>query len=137
MKKIILPSLSLLFSFMFLLAPNVLIVNAQINTTAPVRTNDAAQDGLNDIGQAFPNRNQPRTVQQILKMVIDWALYLAAITAVIFIIIGGYFYITSAGNSAQATKGRDTLVNALIGLAMVVLSYIIVQIVYNFLVNKQ
>lgn len=124
--------LSLIFSFMFVFAPGVTPTRAQ-----PSGTGDSAQQGLEAIGSAFPEgAKRGKTVPEITKLIIDWALYLAAIVAVIFIIYGGFLYITSAGNATQAGNGRATLVNALIGLAMVVLSYIIVQIVYNFLVNR-
>lgn len=133
-KTFILSLLGLAFSFVFVFAPSISTITAQSKVCTG---SDCAQQGLNDIGSAFPNgAQQERRVQDIVKMIIDWALYLAAIAAVIFIIIGGFLYITSAGNSSQAGQGKQTLINALIGLAMVVLSYIIVQIVYNFLVNK-
>ena len=137
-KTFILSLLGLAFSFMFVFAPSMALVSAQTTADPSLNCgNDCAQKGLSDIGSAFPSGAQPnKTVPEIIKIVIDWALYLAAITAVVFIIIGGYFYITSAGNATQAGKGKLTLVNALIGLAMVVLSYLIVQIVYNFLTTK-
>jgi hypothetical protein len=128
-KTFALSILGFVFAFMFAFAPSFVPVMAQ-----PTGSGDAAQAGLNDIGQAFPEgAKRGKTVQEITKLVIDWALYLAAIIAVIFIIYGGFLYITSAGNATQAGNGRQTLVNALIGLTLVVLSYIIVQIVYNFL----
>jgi hypothetical protein len=103
----------------------------------PTTTGGSPQDGLNAISPAYPAgaRQTGTDVQTVAKKIIDWALYLAAIISVIFIIIGGYLYITSAGNDVQAGKGRKTLVNALIGLALVVLSYAIVQIVYRFLIT--
>ena len=98
---------------------------------------DCAQQGLSAIGEAFPNgAKTAKTVPEIVRLIINWALYLSAIIAVIFIIIGGFMYITSAGDPAKATKGRTTLVNALIGLTIIILSYLIVQIVYNFLTQK-
>ena len=101
-----------MFSFMFVVAPGFVTVHAQ----SPGSTGDAAQDGLRDIGGAFPEgAKRGKTVQEIVKLVINWALYLAAIISVIFIIIGGFMYITSAGNETQAGKGRATLKNALIG----------------------
>ncbi len=98
-----------------------------------------AQQGLQDIGSAFPGgaKNPNYGVKDIAKKIIEWALYLAAIIAVIFIIIGGFLYITSAGDATRATKGRTTLVNALIGLTIIILSYLIVQIVYNFLTQPR
>lgn len=101
-------------------------------------SSDRVQDGLNSIRDTYPEGVQGETtynVSDIVKKVIDWALYLAAIIAVIFIIIGGFYYITARGSDAQAAQGRKTLVNALIGLTLVILSYLIVQIVYNFLVR--
>jgi hypothetical protein len=95
---------------------------------------DQAQKGLDDIGAAFPEgAKRAKTIQEIVHLVINWALYLAAIVSVIFIIYGGFLYITAAGDTGQAGKGRTALVNALIGLAIVILSYLIVQIVYNFI----
>lgn len=95
-------------------------------------TTDCVQSGLTDIQDAFPNKTQ-KTLPELVKLVINWALYLSAIIAVIFIIIGGFMYITSAGDPGKASKGRTTLVNALIGLTIIVLSYLIVQILYDFL----
>jgi hypothetical protein len=102
------------------------------NTTAVGQ--DCAQQGLKDIGDAFPGGAKTnKSVPDIVHLIINWALYIAAILAVIFIIYGGFLYITSAGDTAQSGKGRTALTNALIGLAIVILSYLIVQIVYNFL----
>ena len=122
----------------FFFVPNFSPVQAQSATGCPVNNPDCAQKGLTDIGEAFPGgmRNANYSVKDIAKRVIEWALYLAAIIAVIFIIIGGFLYITSTGDPAKATKGRQTLVNALIGLAIIILSYLIVQVVYNFLVQR-
>ncbi len=98
---------------------------------------DQVQNGLGVVGQAFPSgAKEPISVPDFVHKIINWALYIAAIAAVIMLIVGGYFYIFSAGNSANATKGRTTLVNALIGLSVIVLSYIIVQVVYRFLVSR-
>lgn len=99
---------------------------------------DRVQEGLNSISTAYPGNtriNPQSSVQDLALKVINWALYLAAIIAVIFIIIGGYYYITARGNDEQSKQGRKTLVNALIGLVLVVFSYLIVQVVYRFLIT--
>lgn len=129
LKTISLSLVTLTFAFTFALAPSLSPVMAQ-----PSGSGDSAQQGLDAIGSAFPEgAKRGKDIKEVTRLVINWALYIAAIIAVVFIIIGGFFYITSAGNAAQATKGKDTLVNALIGLTLVILSYVIVQIVYNFL----
>jgi Type IV secretion system pilin len=123
-----------IFTALFSFAPAVTPAFAQ---STPCTGSNCAQDGLTAISDAFPNKPPANySVADTAKKIINWALYIAAIIAVIFIIIGGFMYITSLGDPAKATKGRNTLVNALIGLAMIILSYLIVQIVYNFLIQK-
>ena len=72
------------------------------------------------------------SIAGIFKLVISWALAIAFIAAVIMLIVGGFRYITAGGNTDQAGKGKNTIVNALIGIVIIVLSYIIVQIVWKF-----
>jgi hypothetical protein len=72
------------------------------------------------------------SVASMFRLILNWALTLAFILAVIYLIYGGFQYIASAGNADQATKGRATIVNAVIGIIVIILSYTIVQIVYKF-----
>ncbi len=62
------------------------------------------------------------------------AIALSAITfgiAVLFLIIGGFWYITSAGNEETAAKGKSTVINAIIGIVIIILSYVIINVVSN------
>lgn len=72
------------------------------------------------------------SIASIFRLIINWALAISFIAAVIVLIYGGFLYITSAGNADNATKGKTAIMNALIGIVIIVLSYIIVQIVYRF-----
>ncbi len=58
-------------------------------------------------------------------------LSVLAMIAVLFIIYGGFQYVTSAGNQEQAEKGRSTVVYAIIGLIIAILAYTLVSIVNN------
>lgn len=69
---------------------------------------------------------------EIFVTVINWALAIAFILAVIFLIYGGFRYILAGGNEEGAKAGRTAIFNALIGVVIIVLSYVIVQIVYRF-----
>ena len=141
--KIVLMSLILLVLF-----AGIPMVSTYAQTTTRTNTStggsnslpagDKVQGGLNAIKESFPDTvvDKASTFSDLVKTIIDYALYLAAIIAVIFIIIGGYMYITSAGKDDQAKNGRKTLANALIGLVIVVLSYVIVQVVYELLIKS-
>lgn len=75
------------------------------------------------------------TIAGVALIIIQFLLTMAGIVAVIFLIIGGYYWMTARGNDTQATNGRKTVTNALIGLAIVVLSYVIVQALTNFIIK--
>jgi hypothetical protein len=73
------------------------------------------------------------SAQDLITRIIRTLLFLGGILAVVFIIVGGYLYITSRGNEAQAKKGAAALTYAIIGLILVILSYVLVNVVVNFL----
>lgn len=73
------------------------------------------------------------TLGELASTVISILLGMAGIVAVIFVIIGGYQFMTARGNETQSTEGRKTVVNALIGLAIIIVSYAVVQAVTNYL----
>jgi uncharacterized membrane protein YjgN (DUF898 family) len=73
------------------------------------------------------------TLSDLISEVLKILLTLAGIVAVILIIIGGFQYMTAGGNEEQAEKGRKALTNAVIGLVIVMLSYVIVAVISNTL----
>ena len=75
------------------------------------------------------------TVGELAATVISILLAMSGIVAVIMIIIGGYLFMTARGDETQAKNGRKTLTNALIGLAIIVVSYAVVQAVTNYLIK--
>ncbi|MEK7075533.1 MAG: hypothetical protein AAB948_01905 [Patescibacteria group bacterium] len=75
--------------------------------------------------------NRPDTVNTLLIRIINIILSISASFAILFVVIGGFRYITSNGNEEVAGKGRQTLVNAIIGLVIIILAYTIVRIAVN------
>lgn len=75
------------------------------------------------------------SITGLIKTVINWALALSGIVAILFLIIGGFQYITSAGNEEAAEKGKATAINAVIGIIVIILAYVIVNLVANLLTN--
>ncbi len=73
----------------------------------------------------------------ILQFSINLILSLVGGIVVIMLMIGGYQYITSSGNQEQATKGRQTVLWASIGLAVILMAAAIVNIVINAVVNDK
>ena len=65
----------------------------------------------------------------LIVKVINFLLAVAFIIAVLFLIIGGFRYIISGGNAEAAEAGKNTIFNALIGIAIIILAYVIVSVV--------
>ncbi|MDP4127592.1 MAG: pilin [Bacillota bacterium] len=70
-------------------------------------------------------------VPKIINDVIGWVLLLTGSITVLFIVYGGFKYVTSAGNKEQAESAKKTLTYAIIGLVIIVLAKIVVSLVTN------
>jgi hypothetical protein len=57
-------------------------------------------------------------IWKIVLNIIEIVLVLTAIIAVIFVLYGGFLFITGGGNSSQVEKARKSILNALIGLVI-------------------
>lgn len=60
---------------------------------------------------------------------------IAGVVSAIFLVIGGVGYITSSGDANKLQKSKNTITYALIGLAIVGLSEIIVSVVSGIISN--
>ncbi len=65
----------------------------------------------------------------VLKNVISLLLYLAGTIAVIMIVVGAIRYITSDGDPSKASTAKNTVLYAVIGLVVAVMSFGIVSFV--------
>lgn len=68
----------------------------------------------------------PGTIGGIIGNFIDIAFGLAGLVALFYLIIGGYKYITSAGNPETMEMAKATLTNAIIGLVVILVSYLVI-----------
>lgn len=90
--------------------------------------------GVGPVGGAGGIKNPLKGVNSItdvLKNVINWLLGLVGFAALIALIIGGFRMIVDFGNEEQVKKAKTTILWAVIGLAVVILSYAIINIVVS------
>ncbi len=69
------------------------------------------------------------TPNNLIINITNYLLMFSGTITVLFVVIGGFWYLTSAGNEEQAEKGKKTLINSVIGLVVIILSAAIVRIV--------
>lgn len=89
--------------------------------------------------QAAPQVTQldPATdIGTIFSNIITWALFMGGAVAVVYIIYGGFTYITSAGDSEKAEQGKSALTNAIIGVILISMSLVIVTWVNDWLQGR-
>lgn len=73
------------------------------------------------------------TLNKVLKAVLDVLSWIIGVVAVIMVIISGFKYITSGGDSNAVSSAKNTLIYALIGLIIVALAQFLVHFVINSL----
>ncbi len=70
--------------------------------------------------------------ENLIQVIVNWVLILAAVIAFIYLIWSGFIYLTAGGNADNAKKGQQGIINAIIGIVIIVLSYAIMAAVVNF-----
>jgi hypothetical protein len=70
-------------------------------------------------------------LNDIIASAINLFSVVVGIVAVIMIIVGGFKYITSGGDSGNITSAKNTIVYAVIGIIIVVLAQVIVKFVLH------
>lgn len=73
-------------------------------------------------------------VNDTVSLIINIFSWVVGVVAVIMIIVGGFKYITSGGDSGKITSAKNSIIYAIIGLVIVALAQIIVQFVLTKIV---
>lgn len=97
--------------------------SADIKQTACNGFNDALGTGCGDAGG--------EKINSTLTTVVDIMSSIVAIISVIMIIIAGFKYVTSNGDSGSVSGAKNTIIYALVGLAVVALAQFIVKFVLS------
>lgn len=83
--------------------------------------------GLFDPFAARTGSNAPDTFKLVMVRVTYWIVAIAAAVAFIYLVVSGIQYITAGGDSEKATKARTGILNAIIGIVVIALAWIIVS----------
>jgi Type IV secretion system pilin len=73
----------------------------------------------------------------IFATIANTLIFLVGAVAVIFLIIGGLRYVISNGDSKNVTAAKDTILYAIVGIVVAVISFALVQFVINALNKSQ
>jgi hypothetical protein len=129
MKRITHKLSMILIPILMLLPATTLVMPAY----AACNPSDAAQQVSNGVGQT--TTGSPDTscgqngVTKAVSLAVNILSLVVGIAAVIAIILAGFKYITSAGESGKVGNAKSTLIYALIGLAIAALAQVLVHFV--------
>jgi hypothetical protein len=122
----------------FLLVMGLMLGSAPALASAQTATNNISSicSGVNgDLsgGSGTCDQSSSTSLNNVIKFALNLISIFVGITAVIMIIIGGFKYIVSGGDSGRITGAKDTILFAIIGLVVVALAQIIVHFVLSSL----
>ena len=80
-----------------------------------------------------PLAAKTNSIAEGITLVALYLLSLAGIITLAFLVIAGIRYIISAGNEEKMKSAKDALFSAGYGLAIIILSYAILSIIYGIL----
>ena len=89
---------------------------------------DCVQDGADKAGGKSSNTADPK---EIIQTIVRILLFLIGAISVIMIIIGGFRYVISQGDSGAVTSAKNTILYAVIGLIVAIFAWAIVDFVID------
>jgi len=92
---------------------------------ASVATTFAVDYGQNEVKQDF-GWNQGTDIKSTLSNILTYILGFLSIIAIAFAIYGGFQILTAGGDDDKVKKGKTTLINALIGIFVIMVAWSIV-----------
>lgn len=99
-----------------------------LNDTAGIGYGDGKKSA--DLTKLYPTGGLP----EIIGKIVGAALSFLGVVFFILIIYGGYMWMASMGNEQTATKAKDIIIAAVIGLVIVLAAYAITSYIGTFVV---
>lgn len=99
--------------------------------TASASTVSEVKSGVTGVG-GDTDGNRSGDVAVTIKKVIGILLFLIGMIAVIFIVIAGFRFVTSNGDSNTVSAAKDTIIYSVLGIIIAVMAYAIV----NFIIDN-
>lgn len=116
-------TLAIAMGLIVILSPGIVLAAPSESTKAVCEGVGLAGGGTGCADPAGP------TVQTSVAAVVNILSLVVGIAAVIMVIVGGFKYIISSGDSSNIKSAKDTVLFAIIGLIIVALAQVIVRFV--------
>lgn len=88
---------------------------------------DCISSGVDSAGGS----GAPTSIDGIIQTIVNILLFLLGAISVIMIVIGGFKYATSQGDSSSLSSAKNTILYAVIGLVVAIAAFAIVNFVID------
>lgn len=118
----------LVISLMVLVGSLVLVDGAGAQSSLK----DKILINLDDAAFSLPSAN----ITTVVARVIQGALGLLVIIFFILIILAGFRWMTAGGNEEIVAKAKKNIINAIIGVVIVIMAYAITVFIFNVMLGQ-
>ena len=91
----------------------------------------AAAAETNNWGLSLVTTEGKTNITDLMDVVVSWVSLIGGIMAFIYLVYSGILYLTAAGNPDAAKKGQQGIINAVIGIIIIIAAYTIVKVIAN------
>jgi|GEM_PF-1052793 len=97
----------------------------------------SCEDQLAPSGQTIPSAPDWGCVMQTIQNLINLAISISFIIAILYIVLTGFLFVTSAGSPGQREAAKTRLMNVVIGILVVLSAWLIVDFIMKTLYDPQ
>jgi hypothetical protein len=129
MAKVAVVAVALLFAFAVPAAVSAQ-TEPEIDSNVKCGSNiGGLEGGVTDASECTDVEGSGSSIENLIRTIINVFSVIVGSISVIMIIVGGFRYITSAGDSNNVSGAKNTILYAIVGLVIVAFAQIIVQFV--------
>jgi len=107
---------------------DLLVTKAYAQVGGGGSSNSFNWDSFNFL-RIFNSTDSNAQFNNLFGQIIGIVLTISAIVAFVYLLTAGFQYITSGGDAAKAQTARQSIINALIGILVIMISYAILRYV--------
>lgn len=85
--------------------------------------------------EEIPGFGRPSDFPGYISAVYKFGLWTVGISALLMIVIGGYMYLTSAGNTSQTGKAKEVITDSIVAIILALVSWLLLYTINPDLVK--
>ncbi len=72
-------------------------------------------------------------LRDLINNLLNWMMGFIGVIAVVYLMYAGFKYVTAGGDSKKAQEAKEGITQAIIGIAIAVIGYLLVSLVFTVL----